>query len=221
MKNKEYYRRNLPHFEQPGQAFFITVNLKDAIPPKALIRYTLQINLLKDDINQAKKDKTRQMLLPELEKDYAFIHKKYIKAYDDMLDLDKSSEVNLNLSGNREIMFDAFRYYEGKRLENYAFCVMRNHYHWVLRLFEKDENGKPVYLNEILKVVNGFSAYSINNLENKAGRTVWQEENFETTIRNERHLYNAIMYTINNPVKAGLVENWRDSEGTWCSEMFG
>ena len=221
MKDKEHYRRNLPHFEQPGQAFFITVNLKDAIPPKALSRYTSQLNLLKDEINQAKKDKTRQMLLPELEKDYAFIHKKYIKAYDDMLDLDKSSEVNLNLSGNREIMFDAFRYYEGKRLENYAFCVMRNHYHWVVRLFEKDENGKPVYLNEILKVVNGFSAYSINKLENKTGRTVWQEENFETTIRNERHLYNAIMYTINNPVKAGLVENWRDSEGTWCSEMFG
>ena len=149
-----------------------------------------------------------------------FCVKKYIKAYDDLLDLDKSSELNLNLSGNRAIMFDAFRYYEGKRLENYAYCVMRNHYHWVVRLFEKDENGKPVYLNEILKVVNGFSAYSINNLENKTGRTVWQEENFETTIRNERHLYNAIMYTINNPVKAGLVENWKDSEGTWCSEMF-
>ena len=220
MKNKEHYRRNLPHFEQPGQAFFITVNLKDAIPPKALSRYTLQLNLLKDEINQVKKDKTRQMLLPELEKDYAVLRKKYIKAYDDLLDLDKSSELNLNLSGNRAIMFDAFRYYEGKRLENYAYCVMRNHYHWVVRLFEKDENGKPVYLNEILKVVNGFSAYSINNLENKTGRTVWQEENFETTIRNERHLYNAIMYTINNPVKAGLVENWKDSEGTWCSEMF-
>ncbi len=117
-------------------------------------------------------------------------------------------------------MFDAFRFYEGKRLENFAFCVMRNHYHWVVSLFDKDENGKPVYLSDILKVVNGFSSFSINNLENKNGRTVWQDENFETTIRNEKHLYNTVMYTINNPIKAGLVKEWVDWSGSWCSEKF-
>ena len=220
MKDKEHYRRNLPHFEQPGQAYFITVNLNDAIPPKALSRYSIQLNKLQDEIKQVKNDKSMTILLPELENKYALLRTKYIKAYDDLLDLDKSSEINLNLPENLKIMFEAFRYYEGKRLENLAFCVMKNHYHWVVSLFEKDENGKPVYLNEILKVVNGFSAYSINKLEMKTGRTVWQDENFETSIRNQRHLYNAVMYTINNPVKAGLVKNWSDWKGTWCSEKF-
>ncbi len=77
MKNKEQYRRNLPHFQQLDQAFFITVNLKDAIPSKALSRYTLQLNMLKDEIALVKKDKTKAMLLPELEKDYLTLRKKY------------------------------------------------------------------------------------------------------------------------------------------------
>lgn len=217
MEKREHYRRQLPHYQQPGQEYFITKNLKDAVPPKALKRYSAELDILSDKIKHLQPDKTKVGVLKELKKEYALLRKKYINAYDNLLALDRSSEINLNNPDNQRIMFNAFRYYEGRRLENYAFCVMRNHYHWVVKLFEKDENGKPVYLEDILKVVNGFSAYEINKLENKAGRKVWQDENFETTIRDFRHSYNAIMYTINNPVKAGLVGHWRDWSGTWCA----
>jgi hypothetical protein len=30
-EKKEYPRNNLPHFQQPGQAYFLTWNLKDVI----------------------------------------------------------------------------------------------------------------------------------------------------------------------------------------------
>ncbi len=217
MEKREHYRRQLPHYQQPGQEYFITKNLKDAVPPKALKRYSSELEILSDKIKHLQSDKTKAGVLKELKKEYALLRKKYINAYDNLLALDRSSEINLNSPDNQRIMINAFRYYEGRRLENYAFCVMRNHYHWVMRLFEKDENGKPVYLQDILKVVNGFSAYEINKQENRVGRKVWQDENFETTIRDFRHSYNAIMYTINNPVKAGLVGHWRDWSGTWCA----
>jgi len=45
MNKKESYRHMLPHFQQPGQAYFVTWSLIHAIPPKALSVYT---NLLKD-----------------------------------------------------------------------------------------------------------------------------------------------------------------------------
>ena len=43
MEKKESYRHMLPHFQQPGQSYFITWSLIDAVPPKALDDYTRQL----------------------------------------------------------------------------------------------------------------------------------------------------------------------------------
>jgi hypothetical protein len=51
MPRKESYRHTLPHFQQPGQGYFITWNLKDAVPKKALSRYTKELEVLKLKIN--------------------------------------------------------------------------------------------------------------------------------------------------------------------------
>ncbi len=40
MEKKEFYRKHLPHFQQSGQAYFVTWCIKDAVPPKALESYT-------------------------------------------------------------------------------------------------------------------------------------------------------------------------------------
>jgi putative transposase len=40
---KEFYRHLLPHFQQPGQAYFVTWSLKDAVPKKALKRYSNEL----------------------------------------------------------------------------------------------------------------------------------------------------------------------------------
>lgn len=47
MTKKEHYRHLLPHFQQPGQAYFITWSLKDAIPKKTLERYTKKLEIIK------------------------------------------------------------------------------------------------------------------------------------------------------------------------------
>ena len=111
-------------------------------------------------------------------------------------------------------------FWNGQKLEAYAFCIMLNHVHWVFRLFEKDEKGKPVYLQDIMNSVKRFSANQINKLENRKG-AVWQTESFDTTIRDEKHLYYAIEYTLNNPVAAGLVKNRENWPGNWCSGCSG
>lgn len=61
--------------------------------------------------------------------------------------------------------------------------------------------------------VKRFSSNRINKLENREG-VFWQKESFDTTIRNERHLYNAIEYMLNNLVVAKLVKNRDEWEGS-------
>ena len=77
-------------------------------------------------------------------------------------------------------------------------------------MFEKDEKGNPVYLQDILQSVKRHTAREINKREGRSG-ALWQKESFDTTIRNDEHFYNVVEYTLNNPVNAGLVkkrENW-------------
>lgn len=88
MEKKEFYRQYLPHFQQPGQAYFITWSLKDAIPAKAFVSYTQQLNLLHDQIKIQKSIKADDAVMKSLEKEYYLIRRKYFKAYNDLLDLE-------------------------------------------------------------------------------------------------------------------------------------
>ncbi|KAF0237203.1 MAG: hypothetical protein FD181_2127 [Prolixibacteraceae bacterium] len=235
MEKKEFYKHNLPHFQQPGQAYFITWSLKDAVPKKALIRYTRKLELLKSQIAGAansdspdfkkrgsetappKKERGSETAPPELQKlkmEYYTLRKKYIKAYDDLLDADRNPHINLSKPEHTKAIIETLKFWDGVKLENYAFCVMSNHVHWVFSVFEKDKNGEPVYLQDILYSVKRFSASRINVLENRKGE-LWQKESFDTTIRDEKHLVSTIEYTLNNPVSAGIVKEWKDWPGSW------
>jgi len=248
MEKKEFYRHYLPHFQQPGQAYFITWCLKDAVPAKALLSYTKKMNLLKFQIqclgpansdspirinsksetNVIRTHEPEPQIAPtefanplspaleELLKEYNSVRRKYIKAYDNLLDAEQNPIVNLSKPDNREIMIESLNFWEGKKLNNCAYTIMSNHIHWVFELLEKDPQGNPVYLQDLLQSVKRFSANRINKLEKRMG-SLWQKESFDTTIRNEAHLINAINYTLNNPVNAGLVTNWKLWPGTWYS----
>lgn len=232
---KEFYRHLLPHFQQPGQAYFVTWSLKDAVPKKALKRYSDELVKLRLKIKSygasgepgaaVSKPLIKEMsgletAPPELKQQYYLLRKKYLKAYDELLASDKNPKINLSKPENLQPVKETLLFWNGKKLEAYAFCIMPNHVHWVFRLFEKDEKGKPVYLQDIMNSVKRFSANQINKLENRKG-AVWQTESFDTTIRDEKHLYYAIEYTLNNPVAAGLVKNREDWPGNWYSESIG
>lgn len=214
MERKEHYRINLPHFQQPGQTYFVTWMLKNAVSYKALPKYADKISSLRYEIKVAKNAQLATDKIETIKKEYYITRKKYIQAFDDLMDSQTVTGINLSRKENTDALMNTLHFYNGKKIYNYAFCIMPNHVHWVFETLKVDENGKPVYLQDIMQSVKRFSANKINEIENRKG-SLWQKESFETTIRNNRHLYNTIEYTINNPVKAGLVENVNDWYGTW------
>jgi len=213
MEKKEFYRHALPHFQKPGQAYFITWVLKDAVPPKALDSYKLKLNNLHSTLQRLKDNKADNAIIESTRMEYYLIRNKFMKVYDDLLHLQDKSIVNLSKESNRDILIRTLAFWEGKKIENYAFCIMSNHVHWVFRVFEKDINNQPVYLQDILQSVKRFSATEINKIEGLKG-SLWQKESYDTTIRDDKHLYQAIDYTIKNPVKVGLVNEWYEWKGT-------
>lgn len=217
MEKKEFHRANLPHFQQPGQAYFVTWNLQDAIPAKALKDYTDKLAQIRINIDFSVNSKQSAEQITEKKLEYNILRKKMLKAYEDLLHLKNKGVVDLSKAENTIIVQNALCYWKGIKLKNYAICVMPNHVHWVMELYNKDKNGKAVWLDDILKSVRQFSATQINQLEHISGK-LWQKESWDTTIRDDRHLYEAIEYTRNNPVVAGLVEDWKDWNGTLIFE---
>lgn len=217
MNKKEFHRVNLPHYQLPGQAYFITWNLQNAIPAQALKEFSEKLSLIKVSVDFAEKTKQSPEQINALKNDIRFLRKMMLIALDDILDVGNHIDVNLSKTENTSIIVNSLRFWEGKKLKNFAICVMPNHLHWVLELYGSDENGEVVWLDDILKSVKQFSSTQINISENRLGK-LWQKESWDTTIRDNRHLYKAIEYTRNNPVKAGLVKDWRDWPGTLVFE---
>jgi len=215
MEKKKFYRHYLPHYQQSGQAYFVTWCLKDAVPPKALLSYTQKLEVLNSQIEFHKKEKSGKSIIEKLEQECYTVRSKYIKAFDDLLHAEQNPVINLSKTVNTESLIGSLKFWEGKKLNNCAFTIMSNHIHWVFEVLEKDDKGNPVYLQDLLQSVKRFSANRINKLENRPG-SLWQKESFDTTIRDEKHLYYAIKYTLNNPVVAGLVPEWKLWPGTFC-----
>lgn len=214
MERKEAYRNNLPHFQQPGQSYFVSCCLKSAVPPKTLASYRTKLETLKNEIAFLTQQNATKDIINLLKSDYQLYRRRYIKAFDDLLHLQTEHIINLYDESNRKIMFDAFLFWEGNKIENVAFCIMPNHFHWVFHTKKVDKNGNPVYLQDILHSVKGATARKINRLAKRSGR-LWQQESFDTTIQNRIHMHNVVEYTLNNPVAANYVQKREDWKGNW------
>jgi putative transposase len=79
--------------------------------------------------------------------------------------------------------------------------VLFQHY-----LFSSNK-GKEYPVSQTMKYIKGATAREANLLLKKQG-TFWQKESYDHYVRNDRELDNIINYILNNPVKAGLIEDW-------------
>jgi putative transposase len=78
-----------------------------------------------------------------------------------------------------------------------AWVLMPNHIHLVVDVWTLPLSG-------LIKKWKGRSAQMANEVIRRAGR-FWQQDYYDTVIRDSGHLSRAIRYAEQNPVKAGLV----------------
>jgi putative transposase len=102
-----------------------------------------------------------------------------------------------------EIVEKAMLHFDGQRYGLLAWCIMPNHVHVLMQTFQGHPVGKVVHSWKT------FTARSINRLLDQSG-PFWQEDYFDTFMRDEEHRFNEVLYIESNPVKAGLVEQARD-----------
>jgi len=214
-QHRIYYRKNLPHIQPIGATFFVTCSLKGALPKKRLLQLKEKYELKKLEILKEKSDQKTLLL------DF------YMENLELILNENKDGPNFLADSKIANILVARIKKYDGVLYSLIAYTLMSNHFHILIDTsvqlarssssIEIPQNYQN--LDKIMNLIKGGSARYINLYRGKTGTQVWQNESFDTYMRNEHMTNRKISYILNNPVKAGIVNNHEDHPHTWSKEL--
>jgi REP element-mobilizing transposase RayT len=109
-----------------------------------------------------------------------------------------------------QIVVDCIREIESRSTWSpYGFVIMPDHFHLVVKLLQGN-------LSRAMKSLSNFTARRINAALRREG-PFWQTGYYEHLIRGERSLEAYLEYIAMNPVRAGLVQDFRQ----WPYSSFG
>jgi putative transposase len=128
---------------------------------------------------------------------------------DEWLDSD-ASNAPLATPERTQMVAEALLFFFGSRYEMHAWCVMPNHVHALLTIYD------GFRLGDVVKSWKTFTGRRINATCGADGH-FWALDYFDRYMRNETDFQNTIAYIESNPVAAGLADNkelWRWSSAT-------
>ena len=101
---------------------------------------------------------------------------------------------------------------EAKDLQLLCYCVMDNHTHILVHTDHISE------LSKVMAKINTSYGLFYNRLENRVGY-VFRNRYYSQPIKDEKHLYNTIVYIHRNPVKAKMVNCMEDYKYSSYNDM--
>lgn len=220
MEAPRFYRRRLPHIQPEGAIFDICFRLEGSLPRSVIERLQEEREAKREELKQAFAPENRPSTVSPAswQAKYAAeknnISDQYYHKFDDLLDDPTSGPTWLSQTEIAELVKGSIHFLEQEKCDwsVIAYCIMPNHIHLIVK------DVQPV-LHIALKSVKQFTAMRANRLLDRTGK-FWHRESYDRVIRNDRELRNRILYTLNNPVKAGLVESWEDWPHTYCDEAY-
>jgi REP element-mobilizing transposase RayT len=184
-------RGHIPYWEKEGATYFITFRLADSLPQSVLDRIVSEREDIVNTANQLKRSLTAD--------EHKKIQSLSTKITEQYLD-NGAGACHLRNPAVANELAEALRHFDDKRYRLFAWCVMPNHVHAVVRIL-------PGYtLASVVHSWKSFSAKQANKLLGCSG-SFWQREYYDHLIRNESELERAMRYVTDNPVEAGL-QNW-------------
>jgi len=207
---KPFYRRNLPHVQPPGAGLFVTFRLAGSLPRRVIEELLVEEEALERRLAAMPDSPERdQMAYRE--------QRRLFGRWDKALDTNREGPHWLRDPQAASQVTQSIHFLDGKRYDLDCYSIMSNHVHMVLTPLP-DETGGFHALKEIMHSLKGYTATHINPLLGRKGQ-LWQHENYDHYIRDPDEWLRIRWYVLTNPVKAGLVADWREWSWTYCKEM--
>lgn len=189
-------RGYLPHFDGVNIIQLVTFRLADAVPSSVLDAWKSELRW-QDSL--ASNDRRRAIL------------RMRISRYEDA----GCGACWLRRAEIAELVQRALLHFDGIRYRLLAWCVMPNHVHVLCERWQQWPIGAVIHSWK------SYTAKRANERLKLKGR-FWAPEYHDRFIRDEEHLYSALNYVEQNPVKAGLVKTaslWKWSSAHRRTEM--
>ena len=188
-----FYRKRLPHWSVRDALYFVTIRQKNSIPADAAMKIRAKILDL-ENYSEDERLMLRREILFEMEKW-----------------LDRPSEEGVLTKGDApSIIKEAIKF----RIDNGTwrmaeYVIMPNHLH----LFFSINKGS---LKAIMSGFKRKTSLEIGRNLGTSGQTLWHREWFDHWSRSAEQDEKIKRYIRENPVKAGLVKDFRDWRfGSW------
>ncbi len=200
----------LPHWRIPGSTYAVTFRLKDSIPASALDDYHQRkkflANRLQELSTQAGSRSTLEALI-SIRSEIAGFQESYLDAA-----LNEShGECLLRKPEIAGLVEQSIKHFDGERYTLFAWSIMPNHVHIVLRPAEGED------LEKIVQSWKSFSAKEANKILGRQG-TFWQEEYYDHIVRDAEDFKHQVRYVLGNPAKGNASAEWT---GSCYSEFLG
>jgi REP element-mobilizing transposase RayT len=205
-QNLEYrifYKRYLPHIQPPGSTLFVTYRLHGSIPAELLAM--LQAEAVANEQALARTADPQQ----RVQEAYLFQRRMFAR-WDKALDNPTSGPYWLGDGRIAQIVADSLHQLHNQLYDLDTYCIMSNHGHVLFTPLPNDEKpGTYFSISKIMHTHKRITAILANRVLKRTGQ-FWQHENYDHYVRNQAERNRIRSYILQNPVKAGLVENWED-----------
>jgi REP element-mobilizing transposase RayT len=207
------YHRNLPHIHPDGYPLFITFRLADSLPRNVLEELKLQRDTEIKALKRTAVD-TRSALEQE-----------HFENYDNRLDRCEFGPRWLQNESAASIVAAEMHAIANERYHLLAYSIMPNHVHMIIQSLIREgmlHGGRTANypVADTLRLLKGRTARYCNLALRRHG-AFWQHESYDHVVHEEQELEKTILYILNNPVKAGLAQEWKDWKFTYVSPELG
>jgi putative transposase len=175
------------------------------------------IQALKEEREREKKVVTKLPDDEQIKQNY-LDDRRYFGKWDNLLDKAEFGPRWLSQPEIAEIVKEALHYRNGREYDLFAFCIMSNHVHTVLKPLENQsdfQSDLQMPLNKIMQSLKRHTARKSNIVLGREG-AFWQDESYDHIVRDSGEFERIINYVLENPIKAGLVSKWEDWSWTFC-----
>jgi REP element-mobilizing transposase RayT len=199
---KESYQRNLPHIQPPDATFFVTCRLAGSLPQSVIAQWKKERQWLE----YLEKANPAYHTLVRLNFERAWFAK-----FESLLDGGAFGPLWLGDDRVAATVAESLRYHDERVYRLKAYSIMRNHVHLVIKPLPISREDDAAYhsLSSIMQSLKGYTAFKCNRILDREGE-FWAHESYDHYVRDAEEWRRIVNYVLNNPVKAGYVENWRD-----------
>jgi REP element-mobilizing transposase RayT len=210
----DIFYRHLPHYHPQNATYFVTFRLAGSIP-------LVVLQELKRKFDEEDRLLSQRYQGEALYYERYKLHKKAFGRYDAYLDKGKDPRwladahiASLVAQEIHSLVPDHFHLH--------SYCIMSNHAHLLIDQDGIPEPPKPISgqhftaLSQAMRLLKGRSARQCNQHLGREGK-FWADESYDHVVRDEKEFERILAYIVNNPVKAGLVENWQDWAFTYVT----